>query len=251
MMVLMLLGILAYGSFAFGKYVLSAKLFGENVKSGSPRAVSRSTSEASAVTRQTGWKGSKPRVDVKVLPANETGSSPALPAFPDEDGFDKQARSSESDDDQPSRMGTESSSIDADDASRDLSSNKPKVRRNVDEGAVQYSLGDESAKNTTRRERRSRKRRRNRASSAKKRTENESRPARTEAGREEEITPVGDGRESGDDSSISVTTERTTPRERAPRRNRERPRRETTSPVPRPENSGGDSAAISPVPQPE
>ena len=84
-MVVALLGVLAYGSFAFGKYILSAKLFGENAKSNSLRETSRSTTEATAVTRQTGWKGTEPRVDVKLLPADGSRGSRELPEFDEDD----------------------------------------------------------------------------------------------------------------------------------------------------------------------
>src|SRR5690606_3717069 len=97
MMVVALLAFLAYGSFAFGKYVLSAKLFGDDANSSSLRTVSRSTTEASAVTRQTGWKGTKPRVEVKVLPSSQAGGGANLPTFADEDGFRK-SRSDDKDD---------------------------------------------------------------------------------------------------------------------------------------------------------
>jgi len=258
MMVLVLLGVLAYGSFAFGKYVLSAKLFGENVKTGSAGAVSRSTTQASAITRQTGWKGAKPRVDVKVLPADQTGAAPDLPAYADEDGFNKKPRARKADADQPTRMATDSSSNDSGSSSADLSLKKSGVKRNVDDGAVEYSLGGENG--ATRRNKisndnndsnppRRRRRRRNRSA----RTDN---PTRTTSNKpavaRNDGAPVGDGRD--EDASISVTTDHSPRREtspRRPRRTRERPRRES-SPVPRPESSGGsDSGSISPVPQPE
>lgn len=261
-MVLGLLGVLAYGSFAFGKYVLSAKLFGEDGKSGGPRQVSRSTTEASAVTRQTGWKGDKPRVEVKVLPADQTGPSPDLPEFGEEKGFNPKSKSTgKTDTDQPTRTGTNSPS------ENDSSESSPPIksgatRRNVDDGSAEYSLGGESGKRTTESSKRSedsesrsrRRRRRNRSSPRKNNSTETNRPKTDSTPARSDAAPAGDGRDNnssgGDDSSISVTTNNSRrPRQRV----RERPRRDTSSsPVPRPENSsGGDSASISPVPQPE
>ena len=69
-MVLALLGGLGYGSYAFGRYVLTNKLFGESsVRS----AAAHTDDQAAAVTYHTKWKGDKPRVEVKLLPANGEG----------------------------------------------------------------------------------------------------------------------------------------------------------------------------------
>lgn len=264
MIVLGLLGVLAYGSFAFGKYVLSAKLFGDNEKTGALRTVSRSTDASSAVTRQTGWKGSKPRVDVKVLPANQTSLSPDTSEYVDEDSFksspSRSKTSSKNDEDQPSRTTTRSPSIDSPQVS---TADKPgTIKRNVDDTSVEYSLGSERRKRSDDAESRPRKRRRRSRSTREKvstnrnrnrettRTRTQAAPTRTDS------APTGDGREStssrGDDAATSVTSGNSASRERV----RERPRGNTSSsPIPRPESSGsssgGDSASISPVPQPE
>ena len=266
MMVLGLLGVLAYGSFAFGKYVLSAKLFGDDGKSGGPRQLSRSTTEATAITRQTGWKGNKPRVEVKVLPAAETTSNPELPEFSDEDGFDSSSKGignnrnsntdkKNRDDDQPSRTSSTTSNFDISDES---GSKSKTPKRNVDDGSPEYSLGDENGKRSSdegRPRRRYRKRvLREKSSSERKSKSSESKRAKTDFSTARgEVAPPGDGRESsgsnGDSASSSVSSGSST-RERTTERRRERTR--TSSPVPRPESSGGDdSGSISPVPQPE
>jgi hypothetical protein len=83
-MVLALLGGLAYGSYALGRYVLSTRLFGTSMKPNEETAldaVARSTRVAGAVTRQVDIKG-KPRVEVKVLPADQAGPVRSRPRFP-------------------------------------------------------------------------------------------------------------------------------------------------------------------------
>lgn len=220
-MVLVLLGGLAYGSFAFGKYVLSNKLFGDSGKSSALRTVSRSTSEASAVTRHTNWKGDKPRVEVRVLPNGEedtSGSDASVTqAVPD---------SSVAGDTSPGKLG---------------------VRR-FDDASVEYSLGDESGK------------RRRRKRSHHKDSDNATKPTPTPANntaRSDGGTPEGDGQnsEDGDSSSIHVSSQGShTSKPSTTRRSRPQPRHE--SPVPQPEDSGSsssgdDSGDISPVPQPE
>ena len=71
--VLCVLGGLGYGSYAFGRYVLSRHLFGALHKQGA------STSVASASVGKTDLRGGKPRVEVEVLPADSAGPGPALP----------------------------------------------------------------------------------------------------------------------------------------------------------------------------
>lgn len=88
-MTLMLLGGLAYGSYAFGRYVLSTRLFGTSVTpaSGSGLAVvppgrERSSRVAAATTRRTELRGGKPHVEVSVLPADDAGPGPEPPSIP-------------------------------------------------------------------------------------------------------------------------------------------------------------------------
>lgn len=75
MIICVLLGGLAYGSFAFGKYVLSAHLLKDSPVGGASSG-RRSVRSAEAVTRQTEYKGTRPRVEVKVLPAQDDGIGP-------------------------------------------------------------------------------------------------------------------------------------------------------------------------------
>jgi hypothetical protein len=259
--VVALLGVLAYGSYAFGMYVLSAKLFGDGANSKALRNVSRSTTEASAITRQTGWKGTKPRVEVKVLPANESGAGAPLPAYADEDGFQKSApreerRDSDSDSENaapPARLG----------------------KREFDSGGVDYSLGDENKtrKRSSRRHRKSRSKPEE-TKPAPKPDETQATPAPPPAAEESSGDDNGKSSrdnsksqsngDSGSDRAIisnkpssereSAPRETPKPREKSRRRNNStRTKTRDASPVPRPEGSrsGGDSATSSPVPQPE
>ena len=254
MMVVALLAVLAYGSFAFGKYVLSAKLFGDDVKPSSLRSVSRSTSEASAITRQTGWKGAKPRVEVKVLPAGETASSGDLPAFADEDGFKKQ-RDDDADEDRHETAAPEPT---------------PRVhlgKREFDDASVEYSLGEDKSerKRKPRRRRRTHTRKSEKAEQSTSSKTSDSAQVTAQADSSASENRNSDSASSSDSSSDSSSREQssdndrpresTRSRERTRTRSEERPRRQrSTSPIPRPEglsSSGGDSAEISPVPKPE
>jgi hypothetical protein len=79
--VLALLGGLGYGSYAFGRYVLSDKLFGSSVV---PSARSGLVVDApSTVTRKTQYKGSTPRVEVQVMDAATAGPGPEPPSIDD------------------------------------------------------------------------------------------------------------------------------------------------------------------------
>ena len=80
MIILVLLGSLAYGSYAFGKYVLSSHLLNQSPVNDGGSETRRSTRAAEAVTRQTEYNGTTPRVEVKVLPAQDDGVGPAPPS---------------------------------------------------------------------------------------------------------------------------------------------------------------------------
>jgi hypothetical protein len=227
---------LAYGSFAFGKYVLSNKLFGDTVAGGALRTVSRSTSEASAVTRHTNWKGSKPRVEVRMLPADEAGPAPQTSALADEDNLSTERRNNDD--------STTSSS----------SSSENSKDRHFDD------VLDDDDSSDVRKAPRSHRRRRH--SSEKKATPaTTSTPAADAAKISTPDTDSGDEEAADSAQSDTSPTKKsatsTPPRLRA-RRARETSKPRTESPVPQPENagtpadkSGGDSAEISPVPQPE
>ncbi len=72
LVVLCVLGGLGYGSYVFGRYVLSKHLFGALHK----QSVS---TVASASISKTDLRGGKPRVEVEVLSADSAGPGPALP----------------------------------------------------------------------------------------------------------------------------------------------------------------------------
>lgn len=81
-MIVMLLGGLAYGSYTFGKYVLSTRLFGTSVSpvKGSNFALNSSSRVDRTVTRRTTLKGQS-RVELEVLPAQEAGPGPEPPSI--------------------------------------------------------------------------------------------------------------------------------------------------------------------------
>lgn len=258
-MVLALLAGLGYSSYAFGRYVLSNKLFG-NPAGGSVRTVSRATGQASAVTHHTDWKGTKPRVEVKVLPSDESGPTTDV--------------SSDNNDSTPREPNTNPNA-----------GVMKNGKRTFDDAPVEYSLGNEGDGNGDRPRRKRRKRRNSDSDRTKSAT------ARVEASAKttDANTPPGDGATSsiptgeGDQSSISVAADNDsvikTPRvrsnnseksssakssssegsKRRSRRNRRNrgDKSRTSSPVPQPESSApsgdgnGDHADISPVPQPE
>lgn len=244
-MVLVLLGSLGYGSYAFGRYVLTNKLFGE---ANGPIRSAQSNTEATAVTHHTNWQGDKPRVEVKVMPAGGDGPATEI---------------------------TDSSTKTID--SLPANSGEKTVRKTFDNASVEYSLGDESG---TRRHRRKRDKLKTDEATSKVEAGDE-KPAREENVTGDEKPAIGDenSSESGDSSSISVSAEgdRSTEASPAPtekprkKRNRRKRRHSEESPVPKPESSGsssssssdsgssssssssggGDSADISPVPKPE
>jgi hypothetical protein len=233
---------LAYGSFAFGKYVLSNKLFGDGVGGGALRTVTRSTSEASAVTRHTNWKGSKPRVEVRMLPADEAGPAPQASALADEDNLSTKRRADDEDE-----VSTTSSA----------SSRAAIKERHFDDAPIEYSLGEKEAR--ARRRRKAKKKAEptptpaDAASISSDDTPGDAQPNQTST-RDDEISissaPRVKKSESRADSGSS------SPRRARRSRTVKEPRLE--SPIPQPENatssskkSGGDSADISPVPQPE
>src|SRR4051812_23698805 len=79
-MVLALLTGLAFGSYSFGKYVLSNKLFGSAGKPAADAATSRAK-VAHTLTRQATLRGGKPQVEVQILPAQIDGPGPEPPSF--------------------------------------------------------------------------------------------------------------------------------------------------------------------------
>jgi hypothetical protein len=242
---------LAYGSFAFGKYVLSNKLFGDGTGGGALRTVSRSTTQANAVTHHTDWKGNKPRVEVRMLPADEAGPAPQASALADEDNLSTERRS------------------DDDDSTARSTASRAKIKeRNLDDAPIEYSLGDDN-------EGRSRRRRHRKSKEEKEKPKPTATPAPVDAatistpgaanGDQADSTSSSDAAEPSISSAPPASeTRRPAATPSTPRRARVRTRRaretgkpRVESPVPQPESagasgakSGGDSAQISPVPQP-
>lgn len=79
-MVCALLSGLAYGSYAFGRYVLSTKLFAGTITP-NPHSVLAGTSaqRVSGATGRTNYQGGAPRVQIDVLPADAAGPGPEPP----------------------------------------------------------------------------------------------------------------------------------------------------------------------------
>lgn len=237
LMAVALLSFLAYGSFAFGKYILSAKLFGENAKSNSLRETSRSSTEATAITRQTGWKGKEPRVDVKILPSDRSTSSTDLPEF------------SEDDDSTPSRTARERVKP----TPTPTPTAKPESRT-FDDAAVEYSLGEERRERSRKRHHREREQEKEGEERSTRSNSEESKPSRSgekSNSQASDIIPARRSNNAGSTRGESGNSER--PRANSGERSRAS-RQSSESPVPRPEGSGvpsGDSAEISPVPKPE
>lgn len=263
-MVLALLGGLAYGSYALGRYVLSTRLFGSTLKPGEGTAmdaVARSTRVAGAVTRQVDIKG-KPRVEVNVLPADQAGPGPEPPSISD---LEKAAQGKSYTPSRPSR-------------SRVVTPQSFRaVRRVRDNSGSRYTSDEEAAEEE--RPRRRRRRRRRRSSDSSSRTTRSAR-GDSSSSSDSRVTILGDEsssseyssgssndapmpREDGSSARDSGSSDSGEERPRVRRRVRRersssdeassthpsRPRRSVTeSPVPRPE---GGSSGESPIPQPE
>lgn len=260
-MVLVLLSVLAYGSFAFGKYVLSTKLFGDGA-TGALRTVTGTPGQASVITRKSNWKGEAPRVDVRVLPADKAGPAPGEGALADEDNLSTERDENAADD----------ATRAAQRASDDSSFSTSRAGNSRDDGSGVYSSGDEEN-----RSHRPRKRRRRTTTKA------VATPTPTAAAvandeNDPSKTPPGDAAETVL-STPQKSAATSTPAEKTPRSSRRRHRSSKSasspgastprgssrreSPIPKPEGSssaagssssggrGGDSADISPVPKPE
>ncbi|MDQ3813846.1 MAG: hypothetical protein M3347_07825 [Armatimonadota bacterium] len=265
---LILLGGLAYGSYAFGRYVLSTRLFGDAVvptRSGLDK-VNRSTQIAASMTRQTKWKGRRPRVELEVLPADSAGPGPVPPAQSalERDALRERAR--EYAQPEPRRRATTTTSRE----SSSSSSDRQALRGEEPVSGVYKEGGYED-------EDRPRRRRRRRRSSTRTAM---STPALTSPVRSAEtlspdvntdrIVGLGSASQTGNGESSSPRSEASSPATSsesvAPRRRRRTHRRRTESssgegtrarrsteresPVPRPEGSSG-GGSDSPIPQPE
>lgn len=264
-MVLALLGGLAYGSYALGRYVLSTRLFGTTMKPSEDTAldaVARSTRVAGAVTRQVDIKG-KPRVEVKVLPADQAGPGPEPPSITD---LEKAAQGKSYTPSRPSRT-----RIVTPQTFRAV----PRVR---DNSGSRYTSGDEAEERPRRRRRRRRTRRSDTNSNTSRTTRSDysspssgddggvtilggesSTPEYSSGSSSEAPMPREDGTPSRSYRSNSSSEERPRARRRVRRERSSSDESSSTrssrsrrtineSPVPRPE---GGSSGESPIPQPE
>ena len=232
-MVLALLGGLAYGSYALGRYVLSTRLFGPTMEPGEEKAmnaVARSTRAAGAVTRQVDIKG-KPRVEVKVLPADQAGPGPEPPSI---SALEKAAQRKSTTPSRPSRT-------------RVVTPQTFRPARSVrDNSGSRYTSDEEPEEERPRRRRRRRRPRRSDSSSTNRSTRRDSSDRRvTSLGGESYSSEYS----SGASNRAPMPNEDGTP-SRSSESSGSRPRRSTIteSPVPRPEGSSGGE---SPIPQPE
>lgn len=248
-MVIALLSVLAFGSYAFGKYVLSSQLFGEEQKE-ALEAASPTVSENPATTRATGWRGAKPRVEVKVLPSEQDNTN--LPSFSDEvRSKSKRSRQPlrEAKELAPSSNETEDDFYDDARTATPVEEDKPKSkprRRRRTSSSTPASKPKPKASTETRK------------------TESAD-SASQELAKSESATPIPTRRDvvPRNQSSASPTpkssasTTESRPRQQRPRETERASQPASASPIPRPEgslpssSSSGDSANISPVPRPE
>ena len=263
---------LAYSSYAVGRYALSKYLFGPQVTSGSGsgiQAVSNSTKVAESVTRQTDWKSKTPRVELKVLPAQEAGPGPDLPLA---------AMQEEQNSDGGVYVERKPSTVTAPSANPPAPPRHYAGSRNVDNAPLSYSLsggdrevGRSEGRRTGEERPRRRRRRKKPTSTTSTRTTSPVPSADTDyysapdaplADSDRQPAPVisdsggsnsyADSSATRSSSSSSVTRPSTSTASKPTRRRRRRPARQRhESPLPRAEAprilDGGDS----PVPLPE
>lgn len=248
-MVVVLLGSLSYGAYAFGRYVLSAYMF-TGVATADQKdvdAVASSTKVADTVTRKTKYEGSAPRVEVEVLPAEDAGRAPDVPPLSVLRREVEKIKPRPETDDKPAPK---------------ADNPPPKRVRDIDQVSGAESTrngGDDGNDDKPREPRRRRRSRSNRS------TERKSEAAvrvvrpstRSDDNSNSDSSDAGDAapreRASNDgasDRAANIKPPQRRSRERVKERAREEsPRPRSESPVPRAEgqSSGGDS----PVPQAE
>jgi hypothetical protein len=245
--VLILLGGLAYGSYAFGRFVLSPKMMGGGTSVGALRGVSTvsNATKVATVTHEGGLRGKKPRVEIDILPADDAGPAPEPATKTAEDTVEMPVRRVERD---PQTKREAEQRVVTADSLFDESGRRSRRHRydsdgnlkNVDDTDIDYSLRDGSG------QRRHRRRRRKLADVI------AVQPGGTDTARTEGVTggaAAGDGESSsssGDTPSHSGSRSRRSEPTRRERRHE--------SPVPRAESessSGDDGGSSSPIPQPE
>lgn len=235
---LLILGGLAFGSYAFGRFVLSNQLFGTASDQQDRLAAGRTQTVAPPVTRQIELKGTRPRVEVEVLPADEADPGPEPPDLramnqrprvrPTSDPGMEQAQPTPTPDAETGRR-----------------------TRHLENNPLDFSLGSDDEGTRPRRRRRRRRPTTTNDAPASTTTRTEAQAGSEGTAGESVIPrPESSGGDTGSSDS-SGSSSREAPRREAPRREvprREAPRRET----PRretPRDSGGSSGE-SPIPVP-
>lgn len=95
-LICVLLGGLAYGSYAFGRYFLSNKLFEGKTVVPTDQSGLAVVSKPEGPVKKTRLRG-KPQVDVQILPANDAGPGPEPPPLADPSDKEDSEKSSTSD----------------------------------------------------------------------------------------------------------------------------------------------------------
>ena len=244
LMTVVLLGGLAYGSYAFGRFVLSTRLFGTSVApaKNSNFALGSSPRVDRAVTRRTTLKGQS-RVELEVLPAQDAGPGPEPPSISnlERETQDKPYVSSAPPRTRlitPKNFKAPRAFSRTDTGDNNIISTRQRLRSD-----------DDRFSSSGREEERPRRRRRRR----RRRTVDSSSTSRTATARSER-SASSDGESSGSEGRRSRRRESARDSQREESRS-EAPRRErSASPTPRAESgsSGGSSdGGESPIPQPE
>lgn len=261
---------LAYGSYAFGRYVLSTKLFGQAVvpNNRSRLAVSAAPKVDETVTRQFNLHADKPKVEVEVLPAEDAGPGP-------DPGTLSSSRHSSATTSRPQAHhagNSQDANAGQDSAASDSATDRQGQRNISGPDGVNFwgdeQSGDRQRSDEQRGDGRRRTFDRSRSRRHRRRHQDNVASAATGAPARAESS-AGGGAVSSDSGGAAARVDESSPSyssggdsgEPAPRHHRERTHEGHDSPVPRPEGeashsgssggSSGDSGAASPVPQPE
>jgi hypothetical protein len=244
-MVLVLLGVLAYGSYGLGKYVLSNKLFGNSVTpvEGSVLEAEKPKSKKN-VPGQVPITG-KPHVEVDILPADEAEPGPEIPSIASLQKTPR-GRSGSSNKKSPS-SNSNTQSARRESTTREFSTNDPtpKLRSGYDSSGDGRSYRADSSDD----EDRPRRRRRRQYSD----DDNSRSSERTTSRRRRRRRSSSSSNDSPVPRAESSRSRRSESRSSRPSRSER-----SESPVPRPEgapsrsdSSGTLGGSESPIPQPE
>jgi hypothetical protein len=245
LMTVVLLSGLAYGSYAFGRFVLSTRLFGASVAParGSNFALGSSPRVDGAVTRRTTLKGQS-RVELEVLPAQDAGPGPEPPSI---SNLERETRDKPYVSAAPPRTRLITP--------KNFKAPRAFSRINADDNGNistrrRFRSDDNQFSSSNREEERPRRRRRRR-----RRTVDSSSTSRTRTVRSQRSDSSSDGESSGSSEGRRSRRRESTRDSSSQESRSEAPRRERSdSPTPRAESgsSGGSSdGGESPIPQPE